>query len=160
MSVTGKKTIASGKKRKAAQGVSSEVAALLLSLCPRVMQTVRRRVREQSRQTLTVTQQRILLYVADHPGVGLSELARYFMVSAPSASTTVNRLSRARLLAVRTPSDNRRRIALTVTDAGLAMLDGATAASRREVRSRLSSLPPAQVRALVPILKALLRNFT
>lgn len=160
MSATTKKAFAYSKKSRTAAGSATEAASLLLALCPRIMQTVRRSVREQSHEGLTITQQQILLYVADNPGVGLSELARHFMVSAPSASTTVNRLTRAHLLTVRTPRDNRRRIALTVTGAGQTLVGGTTAASRREVRALLASIPPDQLRILVPVLRTLLRNIT
>jgi len=138
---------------------ASQAAALLLALCPRVMQTVRRRLHEERFEGVTITQQRILRYVAVNPGVSLSELAANFMVSAPSASTTVNRLARQRLLRVRTPADNRRRIAVTLTAAGQAVVDRSVSLSQREVQVKLQSISKASLRRMAPVLRTLLSSF-
>ena len=106
-----------------------------------------------------MTQQRILRYVALNPGVSLSGLAANFMVSAPSASTTVNRLARLRLLRVRTPADNRRRIAVTLTAAGEAVVDRSVSMSQREVQIKLQSIPKARLRRMAPVLRILLSSF-
>jgi DNA-binding MarR family transcriptional regulator len=108
---------------------------------------------------LTLTQQRILRFVASNPGASLSALAGNIMVSAPSASTTVNRLARLKLLQVHTPADNRRRIALTLTSSGHAVVGRALSMSQQRVGARLSSIPPAQLRRMVPYLRTLLQSF-
>jgi DNA-binding MarR family transcriptional regulator len=144
----------------AVPSAAAQAAGLLLALCPRVMQTVRRRLHEQGQPPgVTVTQQRILRFVAHHPGVSLTELALQFMVSAPSASSTVNRLARQRLLRIRTPASNRRKIAVSLTAAGQALVDRSLSATQQEVELRLEPIPMARLRRLVPILKTLLRNF-
>src|SRR5665213_547675 len=105
-------------------------AVMLMALCPRVQQTLRAGLHQPELSGLTLTQQRILRFVANHPGTSLSELALNFMVSAPSASTTVNRLARQRLLQVQTPVENRRRIALTLTPSGKAVVSRALSISQ------------------------------
>jgi DNA-binding MarR family transcriptional regulator len=138
---------------------ASQAAALLMALCPRVLQTVRNGLHQPEHAGLTLTQQRILRFVASNPGASLSALAGNIMVSAPSASTTVNRLARLKLLQVHTPADNRRRIALTLTSSGHAVVGRALSMSQQRVGARLSSIPPAQLRRMVPYLRTLLQSF-
>jgi len=137
----------------------AEAAALLMMLCPRVVQTVRSGLHHPELSGLTLTQQRILRFVAAHPGASLSALAGNFMVSAPSASSTVNRLARLKLLQVRTPADNRRRIALTLTSSGEAVVGRALSIGQQQLGARLASIPPAQLRRMMPFLRTLLQTF-
>ncbi|HEX4025695.1 MAG TPA: MarR family transcriptional regulator [Steroidobacteraceae bacterium] len=138
---------------------ASQAAALLMILCPRVVQTVRRGLHQPELAGLTLTQQRILRFVGAHPGASLSALAVNFMVSAPSASTTVNRLARLKLLQVHTPAENRRRIALTLTSSGEAIIGRALSIGQQRLGARLASIPPAQLRRMVPFLRTLLQSF-
>jgi DNA-binding MarR family transcriptional regulator len=149
------------RRRQRARPVpsASQAAALLMALCPRVLQTVRRGLHQPELSGLTLTQQRILRFVGSHPGASLSALAVNFMVSPPSASTTVNRLARLKLLQVHTPADNRRRIALTLTSSGEALIGRAVSISQQRLGARLASIPPAQLRRMVPFLRTLLQSF-
>ncbi len=138
---------------------ATQAAVLLMALCPRVLQTVRTGLHQPELSGLTLTQQRILRFVSNNPGASLSALAVNFMVSAPSASTTVNRLARLKLLHVHTPADNRRRIALTLTSSGEEVVGRALSISHSQVGARLASIPPAQLRRMVPFLRTLLQSF-
>lgn len=128
--------------------LSIDPVALADALRPTLLQ-VNRELRRETR-SLGVSPEQVSLLVAIKytPGIGIRELASRERISAPAMTKHVDRLERDGLVA-RTQSDgDRRRVGITITDAGSRLL--------RRVRSRrtawlarhLQSLEPGELEAI------------
>lgn len=82
---------------------------------------------------LSVAQFRVLLFISRRNGCSLAELKDYLGVSAPSASRMVEALRERGLVMREEDRDDRRRVRLTLTDAGRDVL----ARSREIVLKRI-----------------------
>jgi DNA-binding MarR family transcriptional regulator len=107
---------------------------------------------------LSVAQLELLASLAEHPGVRPGQLAALLRVRANTVTTLVNALV-ARELIVRGPAgEDRRVVALTVTEKGLRAVTAWQATNGAVLNLALSALTAAQRRALsraVPALDAL-----
>ncbi|MDQ8726315.1 MarR family winged helix-turn-helix transcriptional regulator [Bradyrhizobium sp. LHD-71] len=90
-----------------------------------------------------------LVFVGDNPGCGVGEVARYLNVAMTTMSSAVDRLTRRRLIERRRTEDDRRSLALTVTDKGRQAIDDHIAAYRELCRVMLRSLDPREQAELI-----------
>ena len=109
---------------------------------------------------LGVAQLEVLAAVAEHPGTRPGQLARLLHMRPNTVTTIVNALAAQGLLS-RAPADaDRRAVELTVTGAGRQTVHAWQATNSAVLHLALSTLTPAQRRALtaaVPALDALAR---
>jgi DNA-binding MarR family transcriptional regulator len=89
----------------------------------------------------------LLAEVRHSPGLGVSELAATEKVSRSVMSERVKRLEQAGLI-VSDPGADRRRVALTITDAGRDLLERITAKRRAWMAERLTALSPDEREAV------------
>jgi len=89
----------------------------------------------------------LLAEVRHSPGLGVSELAAIENVSRSVMSERVKRLELAGLIAS-DPGADRRRIALTITEAGRDLLELITARRRAWMAERLTALSPDERQAV------------
>jgi DNA-binding MarR family transcriptional regulator len=89
----------------------------------------------------------LLAEVRHSPGLGVSELAGIESVSRSVMSERVKRLEQAGLIAS-DPGADRRRIALTITEAGRDLLERITARRRAWMAERLKALSPEERHAV------------
>ena len=89
----------------------------------------------------------LLAEVRHSPGLGVSELAAIENVARSVMSERVKRLEQAGLIAS-DPGADRRRVALTITDAGRYLLELITARRRAWMAERLTALSPAEREAV------------
>src|SRR5881409_3039307 len=82
------------------------------------MRVVRSEMRHQGALVVSVPQFRALAFVERHPGVSLAGVAEHLGVTAPTASTIVERLVRRRLVGRVPDPEERRRVVLSLTPAG------------------------------------------
>ena len=128
--------------------VTLDPVALADALRPTLLQ-VNRELRRETR-SLGVSPEQVSLLVAIKysPGIGIRELATRERISAPAMTKHVDRLERDGLVARAQSDDDRRRVGITITDAGSRLL--------RRVRSRrtawlarhLQSLEPHELEAI------------
>jgi DNA-binding MarR family transcriptional regulator len=85
----------------------------------------------------------LLAEVRHSPGLGVSELAAMENVARSVMSERVKRLEQAGLVAS-APGADRRRIALTITEAGRDLLEHITARRRDWMAERLTALSPEE----------------
>lgn len=71
-----------------------------------------------SGKPLTEIDKQILLYVEKHPGCGPTDVARFLGVATTTISSATDRLAKRGLLARHRPEDDRRAVALRLTDEG------------------------------------------
>ena len=134
-----------------------QCAALVVEVGPIIARTLKSSMRRHAPSGLTVPQFRALLFAGRHPNASLGELAEFLGISPPTASATVNRLGKQGLIQAHTPPDNRRRICLTLTDKGRAVVREARSATHQQVKARLKPLSKAEQKTVLDAL-ALLRT--
>src|SRR5256712_1198506 len=115
----------------------------ILETVPLVMRVVRAEVRRQGAQVVSVPQFRALAFVERHPGASLAGVAEHLGVTAPTASTIVDRLVRRRLVGRVPDPAERRRVALTLTPAGGRLFARLRSKARRQVAMRLAGASAA-----------------
>lgn len=121
-----------------------EVVLDTVAIADRLRPVLLRASRELRRETREVgvspEQISLLALIKYNPGIGVRDLAARERVSAPAMSNHVDRLERDGLVS-RTPHESdRRRVGLTLTDAGQRML--------RRVRSRRTAFLASRLRDL------------
>ncbi|MFL5909573.1 MAG: MarR family winged helix-turn-helix transcriptional regulator [Gaiellaceae bacterium] len=116
--------------------------ALADALRPALLQVGRELRREARAVGVSPEQVSLLVAIKYAPGIGLRELADRERVSPPAMTKHVDRLERDGLVA-RTPSaDDRRRVAVSLTEEGQRVL--------RRVRSRRTAWLAQRLRGLSP----------
>ncbi|TWT09683.1 MarR family winged helix-turn-helix transcriptional regulator [Reyranella sp. CPCC 100927] len=90
-----------------------------------------------------------LVFIGDNPGCGMGDVARYLNVAMTTMSSAVDRMVRKRLIERRRTEDDRRSLALTVTDRGRQAIDDHVAAYRELCRIMLRSLDPQEQGELI-----------
>ena len=112
------------------------------------MHAIRHEMRSGTTPRLTVLQTRALLYIRRHPGTSLGDLAAHLGIGASTCSVLVDRLVRDGLVERAVDPEERRRIRLSPTELGSAVVAEARDQTRGWLRERLALLPPAEVVAL------------
>lgn len=90
-----------------------------------------------------------LVFVGDHPGCGIGDVARYLNVALTTMSSAVDRLVRKGLAERQRPEDDRRSVALTVTAGGRQAIEDHVAAYREACRAMLRALDPEEQSQLI-----------
>jgi len=90
-----------------------------------------------------------LVFVDDHPGCGMGDVARYLNVAMTTMSSAIERLVKKALVDRRRPEDNRRAVALAATDQGRLVVEETVAGYRQACRTMLLSLDPAEQNELI-----------
>jgi DNA-binding MarR family transcriptional regulator len=106
------------------------------------MKTVRREMRVGLPVELSVPQFRMLRFLKFHQGMSLSELADCIGLALPSMSKTVDGLVRRGLVSRVPSTDDRRRVVLTLTEAGEQAFETARQATRSRIAAMLAVIPP------------------
>jgi DNA-binding MarR family transcriptional regulator len=111
-------------------------AQLALENGVRLVRLIRRVVRQNPNFPVSYEALRAIGFLADHPGICLSDLAEYLWIGVPTASKQVDDLVERGFL-TRTPdARDRRRVALSVTPEGAHLI----ATTRRPVQERLAAM--------------------
>lgn len=124
-----------------------------------VLLRLNRRLRRELRDLqVTGTQVSIMAGIRQNPGIGLTELANREEVSTAALCTHIDRLESSGLVErSRTNDADRRRIGLSLTSAGLELLD--TVRSRRTMwlAQGLDELEPEDLAAIDAAIEPMLR---
>ena len=128
---------------------SADVAVLADGLRPVVLRLSRHLRRQSQSLGLSPLDAMLLGGVLKHDGIGVSELADHEQMSRPTMSAHVKRLEAAGYLARLAPdSDDKRRVALTLTAAGRKALDAVRRRRNDWLAQRLAALSPEARTAL------------
>lgn len=134
---------------------NDRVAALVLEAVPLVMRRIRAEMRAH-RAGLSVPQFRALGYLHRHPGASLSDVAEHLGLANASTSKLIDGLVQRKLVTRHTATSDRRRLTLTLTAKGNALLTSARQATQRGLAQTLSRLPaderPVVTRAMEQLL--------
>jgi DNA-binding MarR family transcriptional regulator len=104
---------------------------------------------DRIRPRVSASQLRALLVVDRHQPINLGGLADELGAIPSSASRLCDRLEAAGLMRRQTSEDDRREVALTLTQAGSRMLEDLRSARRAELATVLTSMTPAARSALL-----------
>lgn len=117
----------------------------LLDVAPQLMQVFREEMRAARTPDLSTPQFRTLAWLRRHPGAGLGELAECIGLSNPAMSKLVDGLARRGMVARTQSLNDRRRVDIVLTDAGLALLRDCREAAAKAFALRLANLAPAEL---------------
>lgn len=123
-------------------------AQAVMDAVPPVMHFIRAEMRRLGCPALSVPQFRTLTYLNRHAGASLSEVADHLGVTRATASTMVDRLVQNGLVDRVAAPDERRRSVLTLTSAGMDLLQSARERTRRRMAEALSRLTPQEMATL------------
>jgi len=117
----------------------------VMETVPLVMRFVKGEMRRRGATDLSVPQFRALGFLHRNPGASLSDLAEHLGVTRATASATVERLVRRRLINRTDDPQERRRLLLTLTADGEEHLQQARQATHASVANVLSALSEAKL---------------
>ena len=130
-------------------------AERLLSLTPKLMQTLRVEMRAGRPAELTVPQFRTLVFFQNNPGAALSQAADHLGLGLPSASKLVESLVVRSLLARSASTEDRRRLVIVLTDQGAQVLSASKNAAIDVFTRRLGGLSSMELNVLFTVLDTL-----
>lgn len=111
-------------------------------------------------QPLAEIDKQTLVYVANNPGSGPTDIARHFGVASTTLTSAADRLVKRGLLDRSRPEADRRAVALHLTDAGDALVASLKAAYQEMYRRLLAPLSSTDRDHLIRIMSALANNET
>ena len=124
---------------------AADVSALADALRPVLLRLGRRLRREADQLGLSALDSALLQMVANHEGIGVSELADKERTSRPTMSSHVKRLETEGWLTRQAPqADDRRRVGLLITASGLKALEAVRRRRNDWLADRLTRLSPEQ----------------
>jgi DNA-binding MarR family transcriptional regulator len=129
-------------------GSAQSCAREVLDTVPPVVWFIRREMRV-FRKELSLVQFRTLVLVNKNPAASLSAIADHLGSSLPTASRLVQGLVEQGLLARQGCPEDRRQLALAITDSGRAVLHTAWAGTQRRLAEQLKVLSPDQRQAVI-----------
>jgi DNA-binding MarR family transcriptional regulator len=137
---------------------TEDLIALAEALRPPLLRASRLLRREAQKAGVSTLDAQLLGAIFKHPGIGGGELADLEQMSAPSMSAHLKRLEAAGWIA-RDPAqaDDRRRVGVRVTAAGVAALDAIRRQRNEWLAARLAALTPRDRRALAAAAEPLRR---
>jgi DNA-binding MarR family transcriptional regulator len=137
--------------------VAADPVAVANRLRPVLLQLARRLRREVHPLGVTGGQVTLLVSIRQNPGIGVRELAALEGISPAGMSGHVDRLERAALVERSPDEDDRRRVGLHVTPAGLRVLRLVRSRRTAWLAERLKGLEPDEVEAIDAALAPLAR---
>lgn len=144
----------------AAQAYTPEACAReIMETVPAVMRFIRTEMRRRRGARISVPQWRTLALLGRAPGSSLSDVAEHLGVSRSTASVLVDRLVRRGLVERQRHPQERRRVRLSLTARGEALLARARAHTRARLVQRLAGATPSHLACLAEGLALLRRLF-
>jgi DNA-binding MarR family transcriptional regulator len=139
------------------QLIASDPVALANRLRPALLRLNRELRRETASLGVTGGQAALLYLISRSPGVGVRSLAAIEGISAAGMSGHVDRLEAAGLVRRVPSTDDRRRVGLELTEAGVRMLRAVRRRRTAWLAQRLGRLDPEEVNALERAVEPLAR---
>lgn len=146
----------SGTRKSAAgtgEGSTDELVTALLT-ASRVLVAVAARSLAEHNESVTITQFRTLVVLANQPDLSLNQLAEHLGVTSSTAMRMINRLLKADLVTRRNNPDDRREIVLALTAAGRKIVETVTSRRRAEINRIVTAMPTPHRAELITALHA------
>jgi DNA-binding MarR family transcriptional regulator len=127
----------------------------LLEVVPIIMQDIRSEMRSRRSPDLTVPQFRTLAFVNRNEGSSLLDVAHHMGLTPPSTSRLVDGLTARGMMAREDHPADRRRVRLTVTGRGLAILEASTQGTLSYLADKLSGVDADDREVIVKAMEVL-----
>lgn len=137
-----------------------ECAHEVLDVVPMVFRVIRAELRKHGAREMSVPQFRTLGFVYRNEGASLSEVGDHIGLTLPTMSLLVDGLVARGLVSRRTDAEDRRRMTLTLTEAGRARLESARAATMANLEERLRQLSASDRATITLAMRMLSELFT
>lgn len=138
--------------------ISAEnTAELLVSAVPAMMSVIRNDMRARRPTELSVAQFRALIYLKNHPGASLSDIAEHLGLALSTASQLNDGLMKRMYVTRESALEDRRRATLLLTEQGKAMLEAVYDKVRERMSVRLAELSAEERQTLMMAMRLLLR---
>lgn len=134
-------------------------AQQLLETVPELMHAIRSHMRQNADARVTVPQLRCLLFLRRHPGCSLGDIAKHLGVTTATTSTMVDRIVKQGLIKVTVPPDDRRRIALELSEQGATIVRHAHDVTLIKIGETLTSCSDEQLEQIHQALSVLRQLF-
>jgi DNA-binding MarR family transcriptional regulator len=142
------------------QALPDECACEVLETVPLVMRVIRAEMRSHRTPDLSVSQFRTLTFLNHHEGASLGDVAEHIGLTLPSMSMMVDKLVVRNLVERRTSPTDRRRVTLTLTMDGKAMLEAARQDTQAHLAEVLAALSADERATVVQAMQVLRPVFT
>ena len=131
------------------------IAREVLDVVPAIMRTIRAEMRSRRGADLSVVQFRALLFLNRNPGASLTTVAEHLGLTSPTVCKMIDGMVTHQLI-TRMPSDtDRRRVLLTLTADGQALLDKARGGTQARLMDVLAGLTPQERDAVHQVMQLL-----
>ncbi len=118
------------------------IALEILDVIPTIMRVIRREMRSQRSSDLTVPQFRSLLFIHRNPGCSLLSVADHLGLTSPTVCKMVDGLVENDLVARDNSRTDRRKVILSLTSHGTALLEMARGGTLNRIGGILAPLTP------------------
>jgi DNA-binding MarR family transcriptional regulator len=135
--------------------LAHECARQIFDVTPTVIQAIRFEMRSLRLTDLTVPQFRTLAFINNHPGASLSDAAEFIGLTLSSMSILVNGLVERGLVQREPGLADRRRVHLSLTDAGLVMFRNVRTGTQDRLAEMVGKLSDEQQRTIVQAMELL-----
>ena len=112
----------------------------LMDTAPQIVQAIRIEMRRGRGSDISIPQFRTLRFIQRNPDAALSTLAEHLGLTLPSVSKLVDGLVKQKLITRKESTADRRRITLTLTPNGTAIVEAARAGARANLAKKLAGL--------------------
>jgi DNA-binding MarR family transcriptional regulator len=137
-----------------------ECAQEVLDVVPMVFRVIRTELRKYGTKEVSLPQFRTLAFVYRNEGTSLSEVADHMVLTLPTMSMLVDGLVVRGLISRREDREDRRRMTLTLTQAGRARFESARAATMANLEQRLRQLSASDRATVTAAMRILRERFT
>jgi len=134
-------------------------AAEILEVVPQVMHTIRREMRSRRAAGLSVPQFRALIFINRQRQAALVEVSEHLELTGATTCRMMDELVERGLILSRPSTVDRRKIVLTITEPGRALLEAARAGTLARLDDLLASLQPAELAAVAQAMGILRQAF-
>jgi DNA-binding MarR family transcriptional regulator len=127
----------------------------LMDTAPQIMQAIRMEMRRGSGSDISIPQFRTLAFIQRNPNSSLSNLADHLGLTLPSVSKLVDGLVKKKIVVRQMSTEDRRRLTLVLTQAGLTIVDSARAGAQASMAKKLDHLLDDELETVFKALKLL-----
>lgn len=139
---------------------SEDLAHEILDVVPVVMRMIRTEMRNRRSSDLTVPHFRTLVFLKRNPGTSLLSVAEHLGLTSPTVCKMVDGMVLNHLVTRTSSSTDRRKIVLTLTPDGQAMLEKARKGTQVRLVEVLYHLSPQERETVFQALKLLQNLFS
>jgi DNA-binding MarR family transcriptional regulator len=131
------------------------IAHEILDIVPIIMRVIRTEMRSQRSADLAIPQFRALLFISRNPGSSLLAVADHLGLTSPTVCKTMDGLVLKRLVKREPSPKDRRKVTLTLTARGQAILEKARNGTQARLAEVLSHLTPEEGETVYKAMKLL-----